>query len=262
MQIGIVLAPESQVRVAASKLAASPDVYSAGKAPLERPVLPPAPPRQRPFVTPYEPHSIAGVPDGVLPVLSLPGIDSPGLLRIGDPPKSGGFVEKAELRVLREVQSKRTEKGNEWAARMDRDGLVKLWVGQLDRVKKEQGVKQAALGAALLTAALSATGAASLALKKHYGRSRPYIVDPRIVPIVGKPGNDSYPSGHASAAFAAARVIAFVNPGQAKDVYKLAAEVALSRIYAGVHFPSDVVSGALIGTAIAQGIVGRLRKGD
>jgi undecaprenyl-diphosphatase len=66
------------------------------------------------------------------------------------------------------------------------------------------------------------------------------------------PRDGSYPSGHTSSAFAAARVIATLEPKLAAEAYALAAQVAASRVYAGVHFPTDVVAGALLGTGVAE----------
>ncbi len=60
----------------------------------------------------------------------------------------------------------------------------------------------------------------------------------------------SYPSAHATTSFAAARVLSGGLP--AAPVYACAAAMALSRVYAGVHYPSDVAAGALLGTALAE----------
>ena len=61
----------------------------------------------------------------------------------------------------------------------------------------------------------------------------------------------SFPSGHATTAFAAALVLAFWYPRQAGVFMGLAVLVALSRVVLGVHFPSDVLAGALLGSGVA-----------
>ncbi len=60
----------------------------------------------------------------------------------------------------------------------------------------------------------------------------------------------SYPSAHSTTSFAAARVLAGGLP--APPLYACAAAMALSRVYAGVHYPSDIAAGALLGTSLAE----------
>jgi undecaprenyl-diphosphatase len=107
---------------------------------------------------------------------------------------------------------------------------------------------------------LGATAGVTQLGKQRYDRLRPFQVDPDIKPPVHLPRDASYPSGHASSAFAAARVIAVLEPTLAKEAYELATQVAVSRVYAGVHFPSDVVAGALLGTAVAEAALRKAGK--
>jgi membrane-associated phospholipid phosphatase len=59
----------------------------------------------------------------------------------------------------------------------------------------------------------------------------------------------SYPSAHATASFAGARVLSKALP--TGPVYALALAMALSRAYRGAHYPSDVIAGAVLGDAVA-----------
>ena len=60
----------------------------------------------------------------------------------------------------------------------------------------------------------------------------------------------SYPSAHSTTSFAAARVLSRELP--AAPLYACAAAMALSRIYAGVHYPTDIAAGAALGTAMTE----------
>jgi undecaprenyl-diphosphatase len=104
---------------------------------------------------------------------------------------------------------------------------------------------------ALFAGAAAALGAAAAwALKLLFERERPAIADPGLEPLVATPSSASFPSGHAATAFAAAALVATLQPRLRVPAYGVAVVVALSRVYLGVHFPLDVVFGAVLGTAI------------
>ncbi len=102
-------------------------------------------------------------------------------------------------------------------------------------------------------AAATATGAASLVvhlLKQAFDRERPSVADPELGSLVAIPGNPSFPSGHSTTAFAAATAVAILSPRLRPLALGLAAAVALSRVYLRVHFPLDVLAGAVLGAAV------------
>lgn len=89
-------------------------------------------------------------------------------------------------------------------------------------------------------------------LKNLVARTRPYEVVPGLTSLIGAQNDFSFPSGHMGSSFAAAVVM---YRGLQKNVgvpaLVFAFLMGFSRLYVGVHYPSDVISGALIGTAIA-----------
>jgi membrane-associated phospholipid phosphatase len=116
--------------------------------------------------------------------------------------------------------------------------------------------------------ALAISGAATALIKGVAGRDRPFLNDRDADDFhagagFGGGGHTSFPSGHSTAAFAVASVIAsessfrwphasrFVQPA----VYGLAASVALARVYGNHHWASDVVAGAGIGTLSGLSVV-------
>jgi undecaprenyl-diphosphatase len=95
-------------------------------------------------------------------------------------------------------------------------------------------------------AVLAADGLAAL-VKAAVGQNRPTEPDP----LVTIPHSHSFPSGHTATAFAGAMMLSYLVPRAAPAFFTLAAAIAYSRLYVGVHFPLDVVGGAVIGVATA-----------
>ncbi len=89
-------------------------------------------------------------------------------------------------------------------------------------------------------------------IKKYFSRQRPFIDVIRAVVVGKKPGNWSFPSGHASAAFGGAYIVGKYVPRLKPLLYPLAALVAYSRVYLGAHYPGDVIIGALMGIGLAR----------
>ena len=110
-----------------------------------------------------------------------------------------------------------------------------------------------------LESELWAAGVVTPLLKRAFGRARPIQNEGShsFHPLNGH--FESFPSGHSTNAFAFATAIAGHYDGWVVPtiVYTIATGVAVSRVNDHVHFPSDVVAGALIGHAVAKGIVAR-----
>lgn len=101
------------------------------------------------------------------------------------------------------------------------------------------------MGAALILGVTFGNGI----LKNLFQRVRPFDLENALVqvPIIAKPGDWSFPSGHTLASFEAATVLMIRDKRFGIPALILAVLVAFSRLYLYVHFPSDVLSGALLG---------------
>ena len=101
----------------------------------------------------------------------------------------------------------------------------------------------------------------NLLLKNLVARIRPYEVVEGLHRIIEAQVDLSFPSGHAGSSFAAAVVIFLVCPKKAGiPALVLAFLIMLSRLYVGVHYPTDVLAGMVTGTLIAVCVCSVYRK--
>jgi membrane-associated phospholipid phosphatase len=134
------------------------------------------------------------------------------------------------------------------------------WVRRFSRLG-EHGAVWLALGAggALVDGSrrrrwLRATGCVgaayllSTSIKLAIGRRRPLIED--LPALMATPTGLSFPSSHATSSFAAARAFGRLLP--APPLYAVAVAMAFSRLYLGVHYPSDIAAGAALGSVLGS----------
>ena len=104
--------------------------------------------------------------------------------------------------------------------------------------------------AALAAACVWSADVLTLLLKAVVERPRPFRALPQVDPLLHGTLGASFPSGHAATSFAGATFLALAAPRLAPALFALAAAVAYSRVYVGVHYPLDVVAGAVLGAAV------------
>ena len=129
-----------------------------------------------------------------------------------------------------------------WLTRIGTHGLVWLGLGLLLALVRRR-VAPFLLVAVAVGVADGVAGLVKLAVGEHRPRG--------THPLVALPHSSSFPSGHSATAFAGAVVLSYLVPRAAPALLVLAAGIAYSRLYVGVHFPLDVVAGAGIGVATA-----------
>lgn len=105
-------------------------------------------------------------------------------------------------------------------------------------------------GLSALCAMLVGLVVVNLTIKPLVSRPRPWLVIENFVNLVPERDPNSFPSGHTNAAFAFALGVCMAAPRRWMKITAvcMAAVMGLSRLYVGVHFPSDVLAGAVIGS--------------
>lgn len=111
--------------------------------------------------------------------------------------------------------------------------------------------KDKRVGATCAVALLSEFIVCNLILKNTVQRDRPCWINTSIEMLIPVPKDYSFPSGHSGASFAVSMSIIQYNRKWGTAAVILASLIALSRLYLYVHFPTDVITGAAIGTLMA-----------
>ncbi|MGO9957407.1 MAG: phosphatase PAP2 family protein [Solirubrobacteraceae bacterium] len=128
----------------------------------------------------------------------------------------------------------------------------RLWLGSAAILAATRGARGRRAAVTGLASVVVTSAIANLVIKPIGGRRRPDPSEASADRRAPMPGSTSFPSGHTASAFAFATGVGGVLPRDAIPIRVLASAVAYSRIHTGVHYPTDVVAGALLGTAIAQ----------
>jgi undecaprenyl-diphosphatase len=169
------------------------------------------------------------------------------------------MVESGDHRLMRRVNRWPAPKWLRlWMIAATRGGDGWLWYGMGLVVAMGGGSERYR---ALLAAALAAgVGIALfLKLKRTFGRKRPCALEPHCWATLLPPDQFSFPSGHTITAFAVALSLGAFYPAMFAGLFFCAVSVALSRILLGMHFLSDVIAGALLGTILGFGSAALLR---
>ncbi|MCB0063454.1 MAG: phosphatase PAP2 family protein, partial [Caldilineaceae bacterium] len=166
-------------------------------------------------------------------------------LRPAAPPDATATAqERSELQAILAANDDTTKAQVLW---WDAGAPTYRWVEMaLERYGRGPPNPRVSRGLALLNVAIYDAIVASWEAKYTYNRPRPT----GVTPLIAIPASPSYPSEHAAAAGAAAAVLAYLFPEEAEFFAAQAAAAGQSRLYAGVHYPSDVDAGLALGEAV------------
>ena len=210
--------------------------------------------------------------NGTNPIAPLAGtwktwvLTSGSEFRPGPPPAFDSAQEAAELAELKSFE--RTPKTNadaffwEYASGGPRNYW--FWNEQTNKslleYRLDANPPRAARAYALASVAGYDAGVACWDAKYTYWAIRPFQLDPAFKPLFATPNHPSYPAAHGCFSSAVAAALAHLFPRNAQTLTTLADEAAESRIWAGIHFRSDVRAGQTLGRAVADKVIARAQS--
>lgn len=120
--------------------------------------------------------------------------------------------------------------------------------------------KRRACGIAMAAGLTGGLLVTNLLLKNLVARPRPCWLHPDVSMLVAVPTDYSFPSGHATSCFCCAVILLHYDRRFGVPALILAVAISFSRLYLYVHFPSDILAGALIGSAVALLVLRGMRR--
>jgi len=209
---------------------------------------------------------------GTNPILPMAGTWKPWVLSSQDefrpgPPIPYDSPEKiAELAELKNFP--RTPQTNNealfWEAAVGGLRAYQYWNEQVGKKTLEYRLDynppRAARAFVLPFVTLYDAGIACWDAKYTYWAIRPFQLDPEVKPIFATPNHPSYPAAHACSSIAITRVLGYLFPRDAEWLAMLGERAAESRIWAGIHYRSDIVAGRQLATAVANKVIARAKQ--
>jgi membrane-associated phospholipid phosphatase len=186
------------------------------------------------------------------PDVSTPTSPEPGARRSLRRRLAGGplarAIGRADVRIYRLVRSAaRPPRLVRWVRRFSSTGEhARLWLmlgvagATADRRRRRRWL--------VATEAVASAYLLNTLFKVVFSRRRPALDE--LPALIATPTALSFPSAHSTSSFAAARAFSALAP--AGPLYAAAGAMALSRVYLGVHYPSDIAVGAALGTVIGS----------
>jgi membrane-associated phospholipid phosphatase len=193
-------------------------------------------------------------------------LDSPSEFRSPSPPAYDSPEKAAELAEIKNFP--RTPKTNSaayfWEYAVGGLRAHQYWAGQIGRLVLESRLGDdpplAARAYALQNIATTDAGIACWDGKYTYWAIRPFQLDPEVKPLFPTPNHPSYPAAHGCSSTAEAVILGYLFPRDAAALAALAEEAAESRVWAGIHYRSDIVAGVALGRAVAEKVIARAKN--
>jgi membrane-associated phospholipid phosphatase len=193
-------------------------------------------------------------------------LTSPSEFRPPPPPAYDSPQKIAELAEIKNF--KRTPKTNAaayfWEYAVGGLRGHQYWSDQIGRLVLEYRLDddppRAARAYALQNIAAIDAGIACWDGKYTYWAIRPFQLDPALKTLFPTPNHPSYPAAHGCLSTAEAAILGYLLPRDAAALAALAEEARESRVWAGIHYRSDIVAGAAVGNAVADKVIARAKR--
>lgn len=192
-------------------------------------------------------------------------LSSPSEFRPGPPFAHDSPQIAAEMDELRRFQRtpKHIADAFFWEYAVGGPRNYQFWNDQISRKVLEYRLDgnppRAARAYAIVSVAFYDSTVACWDAKYTYWAIRPFQLDPNFKPIFTTPNHPSYPAAHGCLSTSAATALSYLFPRDAAALDALAADAAESRVWAGIHYRSDVVAGRALGRSVAQKVIERAR---
>jgi membrane-associated phospholipid phosphatase len=207
--------------------------------------------------------NLDGYPEGTTPVAPTFGtlrpwvLDSGSQLRPGPPPAPGSEQKTSELAELRDLPRSFLTNAAAFYWQSTRSAWPLAAERAVFEAHLDRDPPRAARVAALVNVAAFDATVACFDAKYTYWARRPFQLDPAVRTVFQTPAHPSYPAAHGCASGAQGAMLAYLFPSQAQSFTDLANEAGESRIWAGIHFRSDVETGLALGRSVAAVVIER-----
>jgi membrane-associated phospholipid phosphatase len=169
-------------------------------------------------------------------------------------PKADNFIQRIDDRTMISLALHRTPEATPTMRFLSRNlmyGNIGVPAGLLigGIITNDRNMRE---NAGYVASSTAISFVATYLIKKLVGRPRPFIRNLKIVPVY-IPGESSFPSGHTSTSFSTAMAVSRAYPKWyvIAPAFLWAGATGYSRMYLGVHYPTDVLGGAVLGSGTA-----------
>ena len=207
--------------------------------------------------------NLDGYPDGTVPVAPNFGtvkpwvLESGSQLRPGPPPAADSDQKAAELAEIKDFPRTFLTNATAMYWQSTRSAWQIVAEREMFEAHLDRDPPRAARVAALVNIATFDAAIACFDAKYTFWARRPFQLDPDVRPLFQTPAHPSYPAAHGCLSGAQSAVLAHLFPADAAALTAQGDEAGMSRLWAGIHFRSDIDAGLKLGRTVGDLVVER-----